>query len=593
MGDLTSPPPGLARRSLDALRRRGVLRAAGGYLVLAWLAMQVADVVLPAVGLPDGAITVLLIVLAVGFPIVIVVSWMFDLRGLGLVRDYGPDAEAEAATPKPSTPVAAVPADRTSIAILPFRDLSPDKDQEHLAFGLAEELANALGGTEGLRVVAQSSATHWSQGLDDAVEIGRQLGVGTVVEGSVRKSAHRLRTSARLVEVGTGYTVFSESFDSTDDDIFAIQDEISGLLAEALRMKLLGSEGSTDAGTEDSEAYDLYLRGRHYWNRRYAVGLGTALEYFEKAAEADPTFALPLTGIADTHSIMAMYGFPTKPDVRGLAMQAVAKARSLAPDRAEVFFSDGLTRLVFDGDWAASEQAFEAAVVRRPNFGQAWGWLGLCQVAYGRPSEGSRSLAEAYELEPHSKYVPGLVGYGCLWLGWFEEAQAAVNPLLEENPESVIALSVLSIAYGGRGELDRARSSVEKALALTGGGALLRAMAAWIESAAGNEAAAAQHAEPLLDPIEAHAVAPVPHAIALAAVGRELEAVATLRHAHRTHGPGAAAVHRYPFWNALHPLPGWAEFMKEIGVVTEDDGSPVNASPSARREFSQRTGLRA
>ncbi len=589
MGDLTPPPPGLVRRSLEALRRRGVLRAAGGYLVLAWVGMQVADVVVPAMGLPDQAISVILVALSIGFPVVLVVSWMFDLQGLGLVRDHGPSGPL-AADPAPTPPKPL--GDRTSIAILPFRDLSPDKDQEHLAHGLPEELANALGGTKGLRVVAQSSATHWAEGLDDAVEIGKRLGVGTVVEGSVRKSARRLRTSARLVEVGTGYTIFSESFDSADDDIFAIQDEISGLLAKALRMELLGADGGADRGTESSEAYDLYLRGRHYWNRRYAVGLGTALEYFEKAAKADASFALPLAGVADTHSIMAMYGFPTSPDVRELAMRAVERAQTLAPERAEVFFSDGLARMVFDGAWVEAERAFEAAVVRRPNFGEAWGWLGLCQVAYGRPSEGAKSLGEAFEVEPHSKYVPGLIGYGCLWLGWFYEAQTMVAPLLEENPESVIALSVLSIAHGGQGHVQEARAAIRKALALTGGGALPRALAAWIESIDGGADAAADHANVLLRPGEGGPTAPVPMAIALAAVGRDEEAIDKLREAHRSHGPAAALVYRYPFWRNAHSLGAWSDFMREIGVVTDEKGMPVTATRSSRAEFRERTDIR-
>jgi TolB-like protein len=188
-----------------------------------------------------------------------------------------------------------------SIAVLPFRDMSPQRDQEYFCEGIAEELLNTLVQIEGLRVAARTSSAQLKDKGMDVRAIGRELGVRSVLEGSVRKAGDRLRITAQLINVEDGYHLFSEKYDRTAEDIFAIQDEISLAIVDRLKVRLLRGDRSklTKRHTENEEAYRLYLQGRYFWNRRHEGGLQRGIEYFQKAIGIDPEYALPYSGIAD------------------------------------------------------------------------------------------------------------------------------------------------------------------------------------------------------------------------------------------------------------------------------------------------------
>lgn len=566
----------LARVTTE-LARRGVLQAGGSYLVASWLLLQVADVVFPALEIPDRVVTLMVIGLAVGFPVILVTSWMFDLRGFGLIRDKG---LVEEGTNPPGLAPPAPARDHKSIAVLPFADLSPDQDQEYFAHGMAEELTHTLARIKGLRVAARTSTVHLSSQSVVLQEIGEQLGVGSVLEGSIRKSDKRLRITVRLVSVDTGFELYGDSFDREIEDVFSVQDELSRSVAESLKVQLLGQEAEPErtSATTNPAAYDLYLRGRYFWNMRYAVGLDTALEYFHQALELDPDYALPLAGIADTYSVMGLYGFGDGREAREKSRAAREEATRLGPDRPEVLFAEGLSQLVFEGDFWEAERAFSAAIARRPNFGDALAWLGLVRIAHGRFSSGEESLQAALEVEPHSNSVQGLVGYGYVWLRKYTAALEMSDRILKAHPESVLGLIVRTFALFGTGDLEAASRASSSAIAFSNRGDLPVSVGAWIASQRGDQKEAERLSRMLEEAAETRDVGAVHLAVARIARGDLESSISTLKQGVEEHAPGVSFVHWYTYWDGVRSRDSWKALMEDIGVVRTDPREPDDTS---------------
>ena len=228
-----------------------------------------------------------------------------------------------------------------SIAVLPFLDMSPEKDQEYFCEGISEELINAFTKVEGLRVAARTSSFRLKG--SDIFTIGEQLNVTTVLEGSVRKAGNNLRITAQLINVADGFQLWSEIYDKDMKNIFAIQNEISQAIAKALNVALMGEEGSplVKASTENVAAYDFYLKGRFFWNQR-GEGLSKSIEYYEQAIKEDPNFALAYTGLGDTYSLLGHYNYLPINQALPKAKQALLKALELEPNLAEAHAALGI-----------------------------------------------------------------------------------------------------------------------------------------------------------------------------------------------------------------------------------------------------------
>jgi serine/threonine protein kinase len=278
-----------------------------------------------------------------------------------------------------------------SIAVLPFTDMSPGQDQEYFCEGIAEELINALVQIEGLRVAARTSASQFKGRAIDVRALGRQLNVKSVLEGSVRKAGDRIRITAQLVDVKQGYHLFSEKYDRTAGDIFAIQDEISIAIVDRLKVKLLSSQKPRlmKRHTENEEAYRLYLQGRYFWNRRHEGGLQRGIEYFQKAIEADPQYALPYSGIADCYCDLGWYDFLAPKEAFGRCKEAALKALEMDRDLAEAHASLAVALEFFDWDWPAAEREFER---------------GSRKVSRGRGRPGQSGCACWGYVDPYSRH---------------------------------------------------------------------------------------------------------------------------------------------------------------------------------------------
>ena len=405
------------RRFLRELQRRNVYRVAATYLAVAFVGFQAANLLIPDTNLPGWTDRLLLAVLIVGFPVAVVVAWAFEMSPQG-VRQTEPAGDGDVSV-EHGRSVATVPGNdpetlfralpEKSVAVLPFVDMSPNRDQEYFGEGLAEEVLNALTQLEDLEVASRTSAFAY-QGRDvDVREIGRELGVATVVEGSVRKAGERLRVTAQLVEADSGYHLWSETFDRELEDVFAIQDEITASIVEALHVELFGDEADrlTRVGTDDAQAYDLYLEGRHYWQRRYKVGLETALEYFEAALEKDPEFALAHAGRAEVYWVFGAYGLGEPDTVRRRAIEASERAVELGPDLPEAHCARAVVLGDIEHEIGAGVESFETAVELDATHARAEVWRGMYLSAWrhGDREEGLNVLGQLEERQASGEYV--------------------------------------------------------------------------------------------------------------------------------------------------------------------------------------------
>ena len=315
----------------------------------------------------------------------------------------GNRAEWEHTPSKPGSSgsgLAASPAE-ASVAVLPFRNMSPDPDAEYFSDGITEEIISVLTHVASLRVAARTSSFAFKGKDTDVRIIGQELGVRTVLEGSVRQAGRRLRIHAQLIDVATGYHLWSERYDRELEDVFAVQDEIARSIAETLEPRLTGGGGASlpERPNRDVEAYDLYLKGRHFWKQRR---MRSAIQQFEAAAEKDPGYADAYTALADSYSIWGFYGGISTWEAYARARAAAERAQELAPDSAEVHLSLGVIEHYYGWDTAREERELKFAIERNPKLADAYFWLGLCLAVSGRFEETIEVARKGLALEPHS-----------------------------------------------------------------------------------------------------------------------------------------------------------------------------------------------
>jgi serine/threonine protein kinase/Flp pilus assembly protein TadD len=363
---------------------------------------------------------------------------------------------------------------KPSIAVLPFRDMSPQKDQDYFCEGMAEELINALTKIEGLHVAARTSAFQFKGKDLNVRKIGEDLGVKTVLEGSVRKAGDRLRITAQLINISDGYHLWSEKYDRDMEDIFAIQDEISLSIVDSLKLKLLKKEKAQliKRYTEDQEAYSLYLKGRYFWNRRYEGGLQKGIEYFQKAIEKDASLAPAYAGIADCYCVMGIYNWIPPKEAYPKAKAATLKALEIDNTLSEAHASLGWIKMFYDWDWAAAEKAFQRAIELNPNYATAHEWYAMFLAPMARFDEAISELKKAQELDPLSLIIQAMGGYVYSFAGLSDKAIESCHKTIEMDPNFMLTYFYLGNAYIWNSKWKEAISAFQKLAALSGEGPL-------------------------------------------------------------------------------------------------------------------------
>lgn len=414
------------------LRRRNVLRVAVLYAIVGWLVIQIADIVIPALGIPAWTLSFIIVFVALGAPIALVLAWAYELTPEGIKRT--PDV-ADRAPNAPRTDrkldfaiigvlvavLAYVVIDNyvlrdptrpavASIAVLPFIDLSPAKDQEYFTDGMSEEMLNLLAQVKGFRVAGRTSAFSFKGRNEDLRLIGSKLGVDNVLEGSVRKQGDQIRVTAQLVKVADGYHLWSDTYDRKLDDVFAIQTQIATQVVAELRNTLLGADDATEPvakplPTSNVEAYSHYLRGQHLLRPRTREGMEAALKEFDRALELDPNFAQAHVGIANSLLLLQSYKERSLASVEARAARAIDRALELDPDLGEAFALRALLMRAQGAPVSERLGLLERAVAASPSDSQALNWLAQAYENAGRPEDELRTFERAYQVDPLAPVV--------------------------------------------------------------------------------------------------------------------------------------------------------------------------------------------
>ena len=361
---------------------------------------------------------------------------------------------------------------KSSIVVLPFADLSQEKDQEYFCDGLAEEVINALSKISELRVVARTSAFAFKGKLEDVREIGKKLAVATVLEGSVRKAGNRLRVTVQLINVDGGYHLWSERYDREMEDVFAIQDDITLAVVDNLKVKLLGGEKErlTKRHTNDVEAYNLFWKGQFFLNKRTAEGLKKAVQYFEQAVKRDPEYAEAYAGLANYYLLLPIYA-PFSPREANLrAKEAVETALRIDNNLAEAATALALLKLFEEHDWEGAEQEFKRAITLNPGYAIAHSWYASeYLVLMGRAAEAIEEMERALELDPLSLIINRDFGMTCYYARQYDRAITAFKRTIEIEPRFILTHGHLGLAYLEKSMFEEALYELRSEIAIAEG----------------------------------------------------------------------------------------------------------------------------
>ena len=499
----------------DELKRRNVFRVAIGYIITAWLLLQVVDLVLENVNAPDWVMQVFMLALAIGFPLAIFFAWAFEMTPEGVKRESEID-RSQSITPttgrkmdriiilvlamavvflmykqfgNPEKGPVSISQDtsqssditdtgelnpapvsspagpgKNSVAVLPFVNMSADPDNEYFSDGIAEEILNVLARIPELKVAARTSAFGFKDSNINVSEIARELKVENVLEGSVRKSGNQVRVTAQLIKADDGYHLWSNTYDRELDNIFAIQDEIAQSIAEALKVTLDIKTGATGnlTGTTSTEAYDAYLRGMNQWHLRTGESLNNSIDLFEQAIAIDPQFSKAHAGLALTYAIIMDYSDMPFTEAFALARNAAEKALALDPGSVEA-----ATAMIYTTNDLAEQLAYsKRAVEMGPWFATAHQWHATNLSLTGDLAAARAEYLAAYELDPKSRVIGANLAGIYQAEGNWADAERVILQLVSYAPDYAVAWQGLLYQYLMTGEMEKARQAGNQAARL-------------------------------------------------------------------------------------------------------------------------------
>jgi adenylate cyclase len=444
------------------LRERKVIRVGVVYILVGWVLIQVGEATFEALSLPDWSLSLLIVIVALGFPIALVLAWAYELTPEGVRKDPGVAPE-NAAQPEAMELDTSAP----SIAVLPFGDMSEHGDQGYFCEGIAEEILNALCKIPKLHVASRVTAFQFGSKSADVTEIGRKLKVQTVLEGSVRKSGDKLRITAQLVSAADGYHLWSRQFDRGVEDIFEIQEEIAASIADTLSVTLKDRDFASQYVAP--KAYDFFLKGLSYFARHNIQDTVYARQMFERAIEVEPEFGRAWAGLAYTYGFEHMY-FNSSNVNRDEALRTSRKALELAPERAESHVSAGIAHCMVQ-EYDKAEKEFEKAVELDPENYDAWYFYGRDKVHEGDLERAIELFERAAEVRPEDYQSMLLLRQFYHSMGQFDKEREAARKgieraraVLDLNPDDNRALNMGAFGLLKLGQKDEAIEWIERSI---------------------------------------------------------------------------------------------------------------------------------
>jgi len=475
------------------LKRRNVVKVAAAYAIVAWLLIQIASTTFPILGLPEWTVTLVTVLLMIGLPVALILAWAYELTPQGPNRDR--DANRSASISRKadrkldhlilgilaavilyfladrfyrtdSSETLAPRAAEQSVAVLPFLNMSSDSEQEYFSDGISEEILNQLAKIRGLQVAGRTSSFAFKGQNEDLRIVGEKLSVANILEGSVRKSGNRVRITVQLIKTKDGYHLWSESFDRELTDIFTIQDEISKAVATALSIALgVGESGRNQGGTQNFDAYDVYLAGLSFSRRLTPDGTIQAIDYLEKAVSLDPDYAKAWSALAQTYRVAANFYIADRTEeLRQKAEAAAKRAVDIAPEAVAPLVAVAQVQMG-NHQWTQAGQALEKAFGLSPADFEANLYYGIFLLNVGRPQDAIEHFRRAARAEPLLFNPVSLIAFTHDVSGEFDLAMAEYrkgSDMIGNRAFQHLLIAVLGMESGDRALL---RDAVESALA--------------------------------------------------------------------------------------------------------------------------------
>jgi TolB-like protein/Tfp pilus assembly protein PilF len=478
------------------LKRRNVYKVALAYIVAGWALSQGIAQVFPVFDVPNWAIRSIVLLIIVGLPIALVLAWMFELTPQGIKRTDAADAMPMSARQKKHTWIyviviggllsiglfflgrystqtprqsEATTLPAKSIAVLPFDNLSRDPDNAFFAEGIQDEILTRLAKVADLKVIARTSSERFKSAPENLPDIAKQLGVLNILEGSVQKVNDQVRVNVQLINAMTNAHLWAEIYDRKLSDILSVESEIAKTIADTLQARLSGTEvnAMVKRHTENTQAYQFYLKGRFFWNKRDTNDLQKALGYFEQAAKEDPNYALAWSGMADVYVLLPLFGGADPADAYPKAKEAANKAIALDPNLAEPHADLGLIASLFDFDFALSMREFEKSIALNPNYATAHHWFGDSVLqCIGDFNRAIAEMKRALELDPLSVVFSVDLGVAYYFDGRYQEGIAQTRKAIDLDPNAYYPYYNLGELLEESGDFPGAISEYKKSVAL-------------------------------------------------------------------------------------------------------------------------------
>ena len=457
---------------------------------------------------------------------------------------------------------------KPSIAVLPFDDWSPEKDQEALCKGLATSLITALLKLENLHVPAPTSSFSFEGEERNIQEIGEKLKVSTILEGSIQKAENKLRISARLINVADEAMIWSEDYTRELKGIFDIQDEIALKIAEKLKLELLGSEKEKlqKRHTENVEAFNHYTQGLFYWNKRTADSLYRAIEEFQKAIEIDPEYALAYVGLADCYNLLSLYGSVSSSKTFPKAKEAARKAIALDDTLGEAHNSLAYAMSRYDWDQIAAEREFKRAIELNPNYAMAHFWYAENLMIMGRFDGAIDEMNLALELDPVSLIINSSLSMAHFYRKQPEKALQQAKITIEMDPSFGHAHIMASGIHGVLKHFPESVEEGKKAVELSGRSPFFLSWLGWAYAMAGMEKDAKKILKDLSEMSDTHYVSALCLAIIYTGLNEKDLAFESLDKAYDEHYEVMAFINMVPMFDPLRDDPRFVELLKRVGL---------------------------
>jgi TolB-like protein/Flp pilus assembly protein TadD len=456
-----------------------------------------------------------------------------------------------------------------SIAVLPFQDMSPQRDQEYFCDGITEEIINTLTHVGNLKVIARTSCFVFKGKYEDIREIGRKLDVETLLEGSVRKAGNKLRITAQLIQVADGSHLWSERYDRDLEDIFAVQDEISLAIVDNLKIKLLGDEKTAimKHHTDNLEAYNLYLKGRYYWNKRTKDDLRKSINYFEESINIDIAFALAYAGLADSYIVLGEWWYYPPNEVFPKAKKAAMKAVELDYELAEAHNAMGAIKRDYEWDWFAAEKEYLKAIELNPNYPTAYQWYSEYLSIMGRHDEAIENIIHAQELNPLSPILYTLGGYLIYHNAkQYDQAISQCQKALEIDSNYIFAYNALARNYIAKKMYEEAITAVKKTAFLSDGGSLSNTLLAQAYALSGKRNEAEVVLNMLVENSNKIYTSETMIAIIYIALNMKDKALEWLEKAYLNRNFGLIYLNESPTFDNLRTEPKFQTLIKKMGL---------------------------